>query len=836
MFVASVLAVLSFAVVAFGQSGDWVVLVDGSPVALPRPVVRTGGDLFIPILAVARALGFQVEAAPEIRGLRARRGAGAAAEYDGRNGEIRFGPVVAGQLRNYTQVTVSGPLEELLFPVDGLIPLLSVDVREDQGENVLQINSSREPVKLPSAHGMGLSSLDYTVGVTMVNGSNGHYTLLRSDALGGGIPLVSNFLFTGTGTDLSLRQGTVIANVGGRRALTVGDQTSVGGIDSMVSSVRGVGYSSPFKGFDATMYAGKTAGTVRSVLGSPGVASYDSSIAGGALRKRNQNGDLSFAASSFNGPDRNGTSAGGAFTKITRRNQMRAQVTAGTFSGFSVRTLSGMGTDPATSPATSIEPSQIQIAERAYVQGAAVGLNFLDTFSPVEPLAITAQVVRYGKNFLTPREDSEFNAQATERVLMTLKPLTSVSLYGGVTRRHYLLGESGVMHGFTYGASGAVPALAWLHFGYFRLVQNDAAAVLGRLELSQYSATVLNVREYSGIFMFSNLKTSGSPARTLNATVSRDFFQFGHLSVHDQLQFNTSHRYGAEWEVRIPHGNLRLGLDRLTSLQANERSIIPVVGLVFQLAKQRLQVTYSGDRGIHMLSFTIGGPLIARENVRKDADGRVSLTATASLEGQVYFDSDANNVFSAGIDTPMPDITVWLDEQTSVRSDAKGFFRFERVNPGTHAIHADLAEVPADMVFEDSEERRIAVLPFRKNIQNFAVVRTGALTGKVTYLDYSQDDEKPVQRPLAEARVIADGEHDTYSDADGNITIASLPPGTYQLKVDPETAPEGYVALEPQEVRVTAGETLRGLRIQLVMPPRPVIIKDLPNQESVSFP
>ena len=49
-------------------------------------------------------------------------------------------------------------------------------------------------------------------------------------------------------------------------------------------------------------------------------------------------------------------------------------------------------------------------------------------------------------------------------------------------------------------------------------------------------------------------------------------------------------------------------------------------------------------------------------------------------------------------------------------------------------------------------------------------------------------------------------------------------------------ANEGYVAVEPQEVRVTAAETLRGVRIQLGMPPRPVIIKDLPKQESVSFP
>src|SRR5262245_40360751 len=98
--------VLAFTLMAYGQGTDWNVIVNGSPVPLPRPVVHNGDDLLVPLLPVARALGFEVEPAPDIGGVRVRRGAGAVIEYDGRNGEIRFGPVIAGQLRNYKQLTL----------------------------------------------------------------------------------------------------------------------------------------------------------------------------------------------------------------------------------------------------------------------------------------------------------------------------------------------------------------------------------------------------------------------------------------------------------------------------------------------------------------------------------------------------------------------------------------------------------------------------------------------------------------------------------------------------------------------------------------------------------
>jgi hypothetical protein len=830
-----VAAIFSFAVLAFGQHTEWSVVVNGVPVPLPRPAVSSGQDLSVPLFPITRVLGFQIEPGLQPNTFILRRGVGAPIEYDGQTGEIRYGPVVAGQLRNYKQVSLSGPLEELLFPVDGLITLLAVDVRLDTGERILYINSSSDPFNPPSAHRVGISDLDYTVGVTKAEDNEGHYTMLRSGALAGGIPIHSSLLVAGEGSGLQLQQATAIADLARRQRLTMGDQGATTGIDALATSLRGVGYNTAFGKFDALAYAGRTAGSVRQMVGSPGVGNYDTTTFGGALRKRSKGREFSYAANSFKGPEREGTSAGMAFVETTPKNQLRAQTVAGTFSGISSRTMTVSPSNAAFSLDPAIFPAQT--TQRVRVQGGALGFSVVDTYKPLERLTFTGQLERYGKNFLTAREDSGFSAQSTQRVSSTLRPLSSISLYGGVTRQQYLAGDPVVMHGFDYGAVGAPPSWRWLQLGYFKAVQDTTAPIPSRLRMSQYSATLVNLLQYSGSVMLSDFQFNGVSSRTINATAGRDFFSYGHLILHDQLQFSTAHRYGAEWQLVVPHGSLRVGLDRWTDLRNADRAFIPLLGFAFTLPhKQRLVATYSGEKGAHTFSIVIGGPVVNREALRKDDNGRISVVAQASLEGRVYVDSNENNKWDAGSDVAMPGITVWLDEQTSTVTDATGLYRFDHLKSGTHAVKADLSEVPADMVFADSGERRIAVLPFKNNVQNFPIVRTGAASGKVTYIDDS-DPDNPVRKPLPEARVIADSEHDTYSDADGNIIIGSLRPGAYELRVDAETVPDGYVAtVTPRIIQVKAGETLRGVQIDLSIPPKPTITRDLPKQQSITAP
>src|SRR5262249_853116 len=153
--------------------------------------------------------------------------------------------------------------------------------------------------------------------------------------------------------------------------------------------------------------------------------------------------------------------------KTTRRNQMRAQVVAGSFSGFSLRTMAPKAADMSV-PLDQTAAPPVETLSRIHFQGAAIGASFFDTFSPAKVLAITTQFDRYGKNFLTARDDSQFNAQRSERVSMTLQPAPSVSLFGGSTRRVYLLGDPAAAHGFNYGATGTIPKLNRLQLSYIK--------------------------------------------------------------------------------------------------------------------------------------------------------------------------------------------------------------------------------------------------------------------------------------------------------------------------------------------------------------------------------
>ena len=816
---------------ATGQDMQWTVTVNGAPLSLMRPVTRLGGELYVPLEAVARALGFRVEAAPEFSGLRIRRGSGADTVYDGRTGEIRIGPAVAGQVRNVAQISLAGPLESVLFPLDGLIALLAVQIEEDPDQFILNITAAEGGTALRSSGGFGLSNLDYSTGLTASRDQSSHYTQVQGAALVGGTSVDGMALVSGVGGSASFRQGSITAAFDRKRTMLAGDQFSNSGIDALNASLRGLSYHTPIGGFEGSAYAGRAAGATRAVQGAPSVAQYDSTIAGAALRRRWRTGDLAFGATSFDGSERHGRTVGAAVTHTSRINQVRVQVAGGLFSGLSLRTrTSEWALDPGMIARDPASPSDLTIA-RAPVDGRAAGISIVDTFSPSRHVSLSGQVDRYGRNFLTSLDDAQFNAQASERVSLTLHPVSAIGVFGGMTRRTYLLGDPAPLRGFNYGASGAMPLLNRLQFGYFRNQQEEAGVSRGPFRLTQYTANLVNVGHVTATVQVSDMAVTDTRTRSVNATLTRDFGRLGQLGFQDQLQIGSLHRYGADWEVHWQQAaTMRLGLSRQINLQTRADAYVPEVRLALDLpGRQRLQLAYTGERSTQMISLVFGGPVLRKKDITRDVDGRARVATPATLEGRVYFDADGDNTFTPGRDRPMADVPVSLDEASTVTDD-NGLYRFATVRPGAHTVRGDLSAVPADMVFAGPEERRLAILPFRNNTQNFPVVLTGAVMGTVTYLDYTPDQGGPVAKALVDARIIADGVHDTFSDADGNFVISGLPPGQYHLSVDPQTAPAGYAASADElEINVRPGETARNVRVALA---RPVLVRELPRQDA----
>src|SRR5205823_5590211 len=103
-------------------------------------------------------------------------------------------------------------------------------------------------------------------------------------------------------------------------------------------------------------------------------------------------------------------------------------------------------------------------------------------------------------------------------------------------------------------------------------------------------------------------------------------------------------------------------------------------------------------------------------------------------------------------------VSIWLDDEKPLRSDSLGTYRFEGVTTNAHKLRAALDGLPADLVFADPADRMMAVIPYDENVVNFRVVKAGRIAGRVTYLDYTADPDKPVEHAVPDLRIICSGD------------------------------------------------------------------------------
>jgi len=835
--------------------------VNGNPLVTSRPVTRIGSEWHLPLVPIARALGMEVSATADGQGLRVRRGDGVEIIYDGRTGEIRQRFVLVGQVANYRQVQIVPRLDEVLFPLSGVAALLGVSVQEDTDRNLLVI----EPLPAgaaslgagPGESAFNLASLQYNYGL-ILNGPNyGQQARLRGEGLLGGTQLSGNLFLSrlpGRGF-LDVTQVTVAALFSGGRRLTLGDQPAFQGIDALMTTVRGVGYERKMGGFDAYLYGGRSVGSSQSSKAGFSSARYDSSLAGLGFRRRSKNREFSFGSNIFGGPERSGSTAGVAYSLRQARNEFRAQGLAGWFSGLSSRSIlvrSDAAALPLEGAATNSQAQQsnalgglsvldgqgqpILLTEqyqRARVGGGALGVTVADTFNPFKQLSVTGQWERYGKNFLTSRDDAQFNGSTNSAISLALRPIQYLGFTAGATHREYLLGNSDRTRRYNYGASASAPHFP-LQVAYFRSIQLDPASPLQRLSFEQYSVTVPRVKRYGAFLSYSNIQLGRQwTGRTASGTIMAEYGRYGRFSFRDQVQLGDNQRVGGDWYLPLGKGEsfLRFGMDRVTGRDITPQ-LMPVVGLRIPLPRgQSLQLTYMGDRNTHMLQFELGGPLVRHREMARNTLDIPTMIVQTPLAGRVYFDSDVNNDFTPDRDKPVADVRVWLDDKPAF-TDAQGMFRFEQVAPGAHRLRAELAGIPAGFVFSGPAERTIAVVPYRVNSQDFRIIQTARVSGRVLYMDYRSGADSPVERPFPDAHIIAGNDLDSFSETNGSFLIGDMTPGSYQLRVDSTTIPAGYVA-QPSllTVEARAGNTLSDVVFRLVVPPKPVIEKALPPQE-----
>ena len=826
-----------FLVSAAAQSPQQYALrVNGNPVATTRPATRVAGEWFVPLAPVARALGDDLTIDPGGQSLRVLRSDGVTTRYDAATGQIVQGSVLMGQLVNFRQVLLNVGVENLAFPLDGVVALFGVTVRENPDEQVLEIGSLP-----PSGGGSGggmpyfqVASLEDRYGLE----SNGQvwqqFVDLRGQALMGNDHLSGDLGLThyAGGGILAFQQGFLRLETPGQRVLTVGDQGARTGVEALMNAVRGLGYEWRWGKYVVDVYGGRGASSTSVGLGSSGLANYDSDLTGFGLRRKSRAADFSLAANAFRGPRRSGATIGTAYSSTYARNDFKVQGLLGYFSGFSLQPVLQVA-DTTLIPQTGavvVAGSIVQVEqETQHVKGAAYGFSVVDSFTPFKSklLLLTGLLERYSRDFLVLREDSRFSAVYRKSLSANLRPSRYISFMGSVLDNTALLGPADLERGYTFGVNASVPGSIPLQAGYFRSVETNGGPTGIRFVLSQYSVQMPAFGRYSASFTDSEAQFGSLTTRSYTETFLADFKKLGRLGVHDQLQVDGSHNYGMDWTRQFGRTGSYVtgGLERQTS--PNRHPILsPVVALRVPLfRRQTLTLSYLSMGGSGLFRIEIGGPILRQNELTGNVNTQQwILNSPSTITGQVYYDVDYDGQFKAAVDRPLAGTQVWLDETKSTTADAGGYFRFDGLAPGSHRLRVAMDTLPANLLFAHNDVT-VAVLPYRANREDFRAIPTGSIEGKVTIVKLDETGRE-MEMALPDARITATGNRESFAEGDGSFLFGDLPPGRYQLQLDSATVPASFVSRPAMlTVEVKPGQRTGAANFRLV---RPVIVKSAP--------
>jgi len=166
---------------------------------------------------------------------------------------------------------------------------------------------------------------------------------------------------------------------------------------------------------------------------------------------------------------------------------------------------------------------------------------------------------------------------------------------------------------------------------------------------------------------------------------------------------------------------------------------------------------------------------------------------------------------SGGMEVPLSNVMVRVDEGAYSQTDAQGTFGFGRLSPGPHTITVLENTVPAFASFpKDARKQKVVVKNGHITTVDFVAEPLGSIGGFVTY---KASLAPKFKGGVNNAYVVAEpGEHAAITNPDGSFLIADLPPGNYTLSVDPETVPDNTGPQGgPVDVTLRAHENYRGL-------------------------
>jgi len=197
-----------------------------------------------------------------------------------------------------------------------------------------------------------------------------------------------------------------------------------------------------------------------------------------------------------------------------------------------------------------------------------------------------------------------------------------------------------------------------------------------------------------------------------------------------------------------------------------------------------------------------------------------------TVEGVVFNDINRNAVQDKG-EEGVKEITIRLEDGSTVKTDEKGHYQFSRVEVGRHLVTLDVRRIAADYSIISPEKMWVEVKLREMARVNFQLIAAGRIEGRVINDVNSNGTADPGEKGISDVLVLLEpGNNNAYTDEDGKFTFENILPGAYKMKLDPATLPEDSVYTSPEELQfeVPVGGELKDMNFLIYVKPRPIII------------
>lgn len=175
---------------------------------------------------------------------------------------------------------------------------------------------------------------------------------------------------------------------------------------------------------------------------------------------------------------------------------------------------------------------------------------------------------------------------------------------------------------------------------------------------------------------------------------------------------------------------------------------------------------------------------------------------------------------------PAPNVAVSLDHYRSVTTDAGGYYDFGEVPEGTHEVGLNMDELPTEYEPGKNIQARVNVDPRAVVREDFSVVRLAMFAGRV---------QAPADAQVENIVIRLTGTNRyTTPYQDGSFQFYDLREGDYEVTIDTQTIPEGYLLASPAAVRVSPRSFSAPPPVVFELKVKPEVVKpvhEMINQE-----